>query len=114
MRIAESTTELTTATMLVRDAADRCDAVGRTGERLATAARAELKWHAAYVVELCRRATERIFAGAGALAIYDDSELQGRYRDVLTACQHAVADFDSNAEMYGRTRLGMDPATTQL
>lgn len=111
MRVAESTTELTTAAMLARAAADRCDEVGRTGERLTLAERAELKWHAVYAVELCRRATDRIFASSGAHAIYDDSVLQGRYRDVNTACHHAVADFDANAEMYGRTRLGLDPGT---
>jgi hypothetical protein len=49
------------------------------------AERGELKWHAAYAVELARRATNRIFAGAGAHAIYDDSVLQTRYRDVNTA-----------------------------
>ena len=51
--------------------------------------------------------TDRIFAGAGAHGIYDDSALQTRYRDVNTACHHAAVDFDGNAEMYGRTRLGL-------
>ena len=111
LRVAESTTELTAAMLLVRDAADRCDEVGRTGERLSVPERAELKWHASYAVELCRRATDRVFAGAGAHAVYDDSVLQSRYRDVNTACHHAVADYDANAEMYGRTRLGLDPGT---
>ena len=83
-------------------AADRCDEVAVTGQRLTIEERAELKWHAAYVAELCRRATERIFASAGAHAIYDDSVLQARFRDVNTACHHAVADFDDNAQMYGR------------
>jgi alkylation response protein AidB-like acyl-CoA dehydrogenase len=109
MRAAESTTELTAATMLVRAAAERCDEVGRTGERLSLIERAELKWHAAYAVELARRASDRIFAGAGAHGIYNDSALQGRYRDINTACHHAVVDFDGNAELYGRTRLGLDP-----
>ena len=111
LRVAESTSELTTAALLTRAAADRCDEVGRTGERLTLAERAELKWHAAYAVELCRRATDRVFAGAGAHAIYNDSELQSRYRDVNTACHHAVVDFDANAETYGRVRLGLDPGT---
>lgn len=73
--------------------------------------RAELKWHAAYAVELARRATDRIFASAGAHSIYDDSVQQARYRDVNTACHHAIVDFDGNAQMYGRTRLGLDPGT---
>ncbi|MGH1490095.1 MAG: acyl-CoA dehydrogenase family protein [Acidimicrobiales bacterium] len=111
MRVAESATELDIARTLVTNAADRCDEVARTGDRLTLDERAELKWHAVYAVELARRATDRIFASAGAHGIYDDSELQARYRDVNTACHHAIADFDGNAQMYGRTRLGLDPGT---
>ncbi|MFT7599196.1 MAG: 3-hydroxy-9,10-secoandrosta-1,3,5(10)-triene-9,17-dione monooxygenase [Acidimicrobiales bacterium] len=110
-RIAESATELDMARMLVRGAADRCDLVASTGERLTMDERAELKWQMSYVGELCRRAIERIFASAGAHAVYDDSLLQARFRDVNTACHHAVVDFDSNARMYGRVKLGLDPDT---
>lgn len=111
VRVAESATELLLARSLIRQAADRCDEVAVTGQRLTTDERAELKWHAAYVVELSRRATERIFAGSGAHGVYDDSLLQGRFRDVNTACHHATVDFDGNAQMYGRTVLGLDPGT---
>jgi alkylation response protein AidB-like acyl-CoA dehydrogenase len=111
MRVAESATEIDLARHLVRAGADRCDRVGATGERLTTEERAELKWHAAYAVELCRRAVERVYAGAGAHAVYDDSALQGRYRDLNTACHHATVDLDSNAELYGRVRLGQEPGT---
>lgn len=111
MRVAESTTELDLARLLIREAADRCDRAARSGDRLTIEDRAELKWHAAYAVELARRATDRVFASAGAHGIYDDSVLQARYRDVNTACHHAIADFDGNAQMYGRTRLGLDPGT---
>ena len=111
MRVAESGTELHVARLLVQNAAERCDEVARTGDRLTTQERAELKWHAAYAVDLARRATDRIFASAGAHSVYDDSVLQARYRDVNTACHHAIVDFDGNAQMYGRTRLGLDPGT---
>ena len=111
MRVAESTTELDLARHLIRAAADRCDEVAHTGTRLTIDERAELKWHATYAVELARRATDRVFASAGAHGIYDDSILQSRYRDVNTACHHAIVDFDGNAQMYGRTRLGLDPGT---
>ena len=110
-RLAETTTELDLARRLVVGAAVRCDRVGRDGERLTTDERAELKWHAAYAVELCRRAVDRIFAGAGAHAVYDDSPLQTRFRDLNTACHHAIVDLDANAELYGRVCLGLDPGT---
>jgi alkylation response protein AidB-like acyl-CoA dehydrogenase len=111
MRVAESTTELHMARRLIQEASDRCDQVAETGVRLTIDERAELKWHAAYAVELARRATDRVFASAGAHGIYDDSVLQARYRDVNTASHHATVDFDGNAQMYGRTQLGLDPGT---
>ncbi len=111
MRVAESSTELDLARMLVRAAADRCDLVASTGNRLTIDERAELKWHASYAVELTRRSTERVFAAAGAHGVYNDSLLQARYRDINTACHHASVDFDSNAQMYGRTKLGLDAGT---
>jgi alkylation response protein AidB-like acyl-CoA dehydrogenase len=110
-RIAEAAVELTTARLLVQSASDRCDEVARTGARLDLPTRAELKWRATYTVELCRRAVERVFASAGARGIYDDSELQSRFRDVNTACHHAIVDFDSTAQMRGRVHLGLDADT---
>jgi alkylation response protein AidB-like acyl-CoA dehydrogenase len=109
LRIAEARAELATAELLLLEAADRCDRVMTSGERLTIDERAELKFHAAYVVELARRATERVFAASGAHAIYDDSRLQSLYRDINTACHHATIDYDTNAEIYGRTSLGLDP-----
>ena len=110
-RIAESAAELDAARMFVRAAADRCDVVAATGIRLTTDERAQLKWHVTYATELARRATDRWYAGSGAHAVYNDSTAQARYRDVNTACHHAMADFDGSAEMYGRFRLGLDPRT---
>lgn len=86
MRVAEAAVELKTARLLIQAAAERCDQVGVTGEPMNTETRAELKWNASYAVELSRRATERFFAISAANAIYNDSRLQGRYRDVNTAC----------------------------
>jgi alkylation response protein AidB-like acyl-CoA dehydrogenase len=114
MRVAEAAVELKTARLLIQAAAERCDQVGVTGEPTDTETRAELKWNASYAVELSRRATERFFAISAANAIYNDSRLQGRYRDVNTACQHAIADFDSTAEMRGPILFALDPGSTLL
>jgi 3-hydroxy-9,10-secoandrosta-1,3,5(10)-triene-9,17-dione monooxygenase len=84
------------------------------GEAASLEQRAELKWHTAYVAELCRRATDRLFASAGAHSVYDDSCLQALHRDVGTACHHATVDLDTAAEMYGRVSLGLDPGTPLL
>jgi alkylation response protein AidB-like acyl-CoA dehydrogenase len=111
-RIAEAGAELVTAELLLRRAADGFDRIAARREPATVPERAELKWHAAYAVELCRRATERIFAASGAHAVYDDSRLQALFRDMNTACHHATVDFDGTAEMFGRMTLGLPPGTS--
>lgn len=107
-RIAEAGGELASARALIErncailDAAlERNDPPAPLEERIA------LRWNAAYAVELCRRAAERIFAVAGAHAIYDDHPLQRFHRDIHTASHHAICDFDSAAELKGRLDLGL-------
>lgn len=114
MRIAEASAELVAARLMVRSVADRCDVVAETGVPLTMAERADLKWQAAYAVELARRSIDRVYATGGAHAIYNDSGVQKRFRDVTTASHHAIADFDTTAELFGRVRLGLTPGTPLL
>lgn len=111
-RIAESAAEILAVELLLGRAADGLGRIAQAGEPASVAERAELKWNAAYAIELCRRATERIFAASGANAVYDQSELQTLFRDMNTACHHAAVDFDSTAEMFGRLTLGLSLGTS--
>ena len=109
MRVAEAQGELELAALLVERNCDLLDAGMADGNPpMDTASRAQIRWNSSYAVELCRRATERVFAVAGAHAIYDKSELQRLHRDVNTACHHAIVDFDSIKEVRGRLSLGLD------
>jgi alkylation response protein AidB-like acyl-CoA dehydrogenase len=111
-RIAESAAEVSSAELLLGRAAGAFERIAASGEPATIAERGELKWNAAYAVELCRRATERVFASAGAHAIFDESPLQALFRDLNTACHHAAIDFDSTAEMFGRLTLGVPLGTS--
>jgi alkylation response protein AidB-like acyl-CoA dehydrogenase len=108
LRLAECHAELAAAALLVRHAADDCDEAIAAGSYMSIAERVRLRWHASYAVELTRRAADRFYASAGGHAIYDDSDLQRHYRDVNTACHHAIVDFDTTAEVFGRQQLGLD------
>lgn len=108
IRIAEAAAELTSAGLLVRQAADISDGLVASGAFMDIEQRATLKWYASYAVELARRATERVFASAGGHAVYDDCNLQTHYRDMNTACHHAIVDFDTTGEIFGRQQLGLD------
>lgn len=118
MRLAESSAELHATRMLLREAADKWDEIAATtaagGTPVSIKERAWLKWNAAYCVEVSRRALGRLFNASGAHSIYDDAEIQMMFRDVNTACHHAAADYDSVAQIYGRSRLGLEPGSVLL
>lgn len=108
-RVAEARLELDSARRLLDFICARFDALTAADDKpLAPDLRVRMRLDAAYVVELCRRAIDRVFAVSGAHAIYDDSELQRVHRDVHTASHHAIFDFDLSTEFVGRTILGVD------
>lgn len=110
-RVTESAAELGTARRLLEDICDRFDAaIAGNRAPLPASERAKIRWDAAYVVELSRRAIDRLFAAAGAHAVYDPSDFQRVHRDIHTASHHAIVDFDSLAELMGRATLGVDVA----
>jgi len=109
MRVAEAGGELASARRLVeQNCALLDDALIKNEPPLGLVETVQIRWNAAYAVELCRRASERIFAVAGAHAIYDDHPLQRLHRDINTASHHAIVDFDGVAEIKGRLELGLD------
>lgn len=108
-RLAEASAEIALARKLVEENCDLLDTAMEAGHLpMPIEARARLKWNAAYSVELCRRAIEKLFAGSGAHAIDDRSDLQTIHRDINTACHHAIVDFDGALELRGRLMLGLD------
>ncbi|MCZ6459120.1 MAG: acyl-CoA dehydrogenase family protein [Gammaproteobacteria bacterium] len=111
LRLAESLGELEIAETLIDKNCDLLDSAMAENELpVAIEDAAQIRWNAAYSVELCRRATDRIYAVAGAHATYNDSLLQRWYRDVNTASHHAIVDFDGISETRGRMKLGLAPA----
>jgi 3-hydroxy-9,10-secoandrosta-1,3,5(10)-triene-9,17-dione monooxygenase len=107
-RVAEARAELAHAWALANENCDLLEEAMRHDPPMATAARAQARWNAAYAAELCRRAAERLYAGAGARAAHDDNVLQQAFRDVSTATHHAMLDFDATVEMQGKLLLGVD------
>ncbi len=112
-RLAESELDIRTAGLLLDTVADRLDTLG-TQRRLASVKETvDLRYCISYAVTRCRQAVERLFAGAGANAMYETSPLQRLFRDLTVASHHGTVDYDVNAEQFGRIRLGL-PATRPL
>lgn len=108
MRLAEAQGEVRLAALLVEENCALLDAaMAENKPPLSVERSAHIRWNAVYAVELCRRATKRVYAAAGAGATFDSSPLQKWFRDINTACHHAICDFDGALEIQGRLALGM-------
>lgn len=107
-RVAEASGELLSAWAMVERNCDLFEAAMDIESPTPIETRAEVRWNAAYAAELCRRATGRLYGGAGAGASHDTNVLQRVFRDVHTGVQHAALDFDTALEIQGRRLLGVD------
>ncbi|WP_420134581.1 acyl-CoA dehydrogenase family protein [Rhodopseudomonas sp.] len=108
-RVAESSAEIAAARRLLTDMCERFDKLMEIDQApMATEDRIQMRWDAAYVVELCRRAIDRIYAASGAAGIYEGSPVYRAFRDISTACHHAVIDFDTVSGMMGQFKLTGD------
>jgi alkylation response protein AidB-like acyl-CoA dehydrogenase len=107
-RVAEASAEIACAWALTQQNCDLLEQAMRHEPPMPTATRAQIRWNAAYATELCRRASNRLFEGAGAGAAHDSHVMQIFFRDMNTATHHAMLDFDSNVEIQGKSLLGVE------
>lgn len=109
-RVAEASAEITSAELMIGRNCDMFDEITAAKQPADMKAQAQMRWQSAYAAGLCRRAVERLYAGAGAHAAYNDSPMQQYYRDVIMATHHAAVDMDGAAEFEGMAILGVEPA----
>lgn len=108
-RVAESAAEIASARRLLEDMCDRFDALMAIDQAPMSAQdRIQMRWDSAYIVELCRRAIERLYAVSGAHGLYEGNPVYRAYRDIMTACHHAVIDFDTVSGLKGQFELTGD------
>lgn len=105
-RVAESAAEIAAARRLLEDMCDRFDKLMAIDQAPMSAGdRIQMRWDSAYIVELCRRAIERLYAVSGAHGLYEGNPIYRAYRDIMTACHHAVIDFDTVSGLMGQFQL---------
>jgi alkylation response protein AidB-like acyl-CoA dehydrogenase len=115
LRVAEASGEIAAARSLIEQNCMLLDEGLKRGVfPLPLEQRVQIRWNAAYAVELCRRAIERVFAVSGAHAMYDGHPLQRVHRDISTASHHAIVDFDNAAEIKGRFDLGLEQQSSLI
>lgn len=108
-RVAESAAEIASARRLLEDMCDRFDALMAIDQApMSAQERIQMRWDSAYIVELGRRAIERLYAVSGAHGLYEGNPVYRAYRDIMTACHHAVIDFDTVSGLKGQFELTGD------
>lgn len=108
-RVAESAAEIAAARRLLTDMCDRFDAFMVADKPpMSVQDRIQMRWDAAFVVELSRRAIERLYAASGAHGLYEGNPVYRAFRDISTACHHAVVDFDTVSGLMGQFQLTGD------
>jgi hypothetical protein len=71
--------------------------------------RLQLRAHAGFVVDHCRRAINELMSQSGSAAFRCDLPLQRFFRDMNMLATHAFFEWDTSREQYGRGKLGLDP-----
>jgi alkylation response protein AidB-like acyl-CoA dehydrogenase len=107
LRLAEAAAEVDAAELLVlRDCAEMT-ADARAGRTATLEQRARYRRDAAWSVQTCARAVQRLAPAAGAHAIFLDQPIQRAARDIAAFAAHVVADWDASGESYARALLGL-------
>lgn len=110
MRLAESAAEVDAARTLCRTLIAEHAQRGQDGPAFTLEDRARFRRTHAYVAKLCVSAANRLFDGAGGHAIYAANPVQRLQRDVNAGAHQVALSWDDNAVLYGRVRLGLEPA----
>jgi len=108
MRLAEAATLVDAAeTVMLKDCAE-ATALAETARAPDLIDRARWRRDGAYAAQLCARAVDIVFAGAGGGAIHEAHPLQRALRDVHAANAHIGVSWELNGGIYGRVALGLE------
>lgn len=112
--VAEAKAQVDAARMLLHRAADDIHEAAENGGEMPVEIRARIRMDSAYAVRLCMKAGEAIFLASGGSGLAESNPVQRAWRDLHAINQHALLQLPTNAEIYGRTILGLDPGSDIL
>jgi 3-hydroxy-9,10-secoandrosta-1,3,5(10)-triene-9,17-dione monooxygenase len=114
LAVARAATLIDTAQLHAYRMADSIDNAARTGAPLSYLERARARMDGGHVVHTCREAIRILCSANGASSFAESNPLQRIWRDCEVAGNHAAANPDINAEIYGRALLGVTERVTPL
>ena len=112
--VAEAKAQVDAARMLLHRAADDIHEAAEHGGEMPVEIRARIRMDSAYAVRLCMKAGEAMFLASGGSGLAESNPVQRAWRDLHAINQHALLQLPTNAEIYGRTILGLDPGSDIL
>lgn len=107
LRVAEAAAMIDAAELLLRRDARHTYETAAAGGKLDLPGRARNRRNHAYAARLAYQATEILLRACGGQALFDDSEIQRCYRDVLAVGSHIGNNWDNNGTFFGAVTLGV-------
>ncbi len=107
LRLAEAAALADAAENLMLADCDEATRLTEAGGDIPAETRARWRRDGAYTTQMCVKAVDLLFAGAGGNAIYLAHPLQRAWRDVHAGSAHFVVNWDVAGTLYGRVALGL-------
>lgn len=114
LAVAEASTKIDVARLIAHRSAAVVDGHALSGTHPDYLERARLRQHSSHAVRQCREAVDDLVSAYGAAALSESDPLHAILRDIQTASRHALAHPASNAELFGRALLGVEPNITEM
>jgi 3-hydroxy-9,10-secoandrosta-1,3,5(10)-triene-9,17-dione monooxygenase len=106
LALAEASTLVETAILLVRRWCDDISGAARAGENFAFTKRAQMRMDIGYAMRCCRNAVDLLLSVQGASAFAETNPIQRIWRDLEMASRHGLLSGEVPQEIYGRALVG--------
>jgi 3-hydroxy-9,10-secoandrosta-1,3,5(10)-triene-9,17-dione monooxygenase len=109
MRISSAAAAVTAARALARQDIREVIERGARGDAFSDEDRVRFRRDHAYAVNLAYDATMMLARASGASSLFETNPIQRFMRDVHAGSMQLIANWDEQAEAYGRVRMGLEP-----
>ena len=107
IRLVEAESEIDSGDLLLARDSELHKQLSLSGGQPSQEQKAHSWYLNAYATTLFTRAADRLFAASGGGALQNSNPIQRSWRDIHAINNHGGLNFDSNAEIYARAKLGL-------
>ena len=108
IRLSEAEAEVHCARLIMKYDGEEVFGQARRGEMPSLSQRARCRRNQAYMAKLAVRAVDRLFEASGGHVLFNSNPMQRFHRDAHAASHHFGIHWETQAEEYGRVRLGLE------